>query len=79
MDNLNYKPKQKKGTTTVPKIIKNSEEDDSTDLKELIANFKNDYYCLLNSVNNLNVLSNKKEIYDAQIMIQNVEKSVELL
>lgn len=79
MNNLNYKPRTKKETTTVSKIIENSKENNSDDLKELITIFKNDYYHLLNSVNNLKDFSNKKEIYDALIMIQNVEKSVELI
>lgn len=78
MNNLNYKPRTKK-ETTVSKIIENSKENNSHDLKELITIFKNDYYRLLNSVNNLKDFSNKKEIYDALIMIQNVEKSVELI
>lgn len=79
MDNVSYKPKQKVKTTMVPKIIENSKENKSDDLRELITNFKNDYYHLLSSVNNLKDFSNKKEIYDAQIMIQNVEKSIELI
>lgn len=82
MNNLSFNKKSKFENTMENHVEYKFQESTKVDpevLKTLISKFKKDYQTVLKSVTELNNCYQTKEIYDAAIMIQNVEKSVEMI
>lgn len=80
MNNLTYGSKNNQAQIMdnyVDYKFKESTNVDPEVLKSLIEKFKTDYKTVVESINELNNYYSKKEIYDAMIMLVNVEKSVE--
>ncbi len=82
MNNLSFNKKSKFENAMENHVEYKFQESTMVDpevLKMLISKFKKDYQNVLKSVTELNNCYQTKEIYDAAIMIQNVEKSVEMI
>lgn len=80
MNNLTYGSKNNQAQIMdnyVEYKFKESANVDPEVLKSLIEKFKADYKSVVDSVNELNNYYSKKEIYDAMIMLVNVEKSID--